>query len=41
MSGNKKQLATSFGNRKTWQVGLIGGAIGFVSYGIVIALKLH
>ena len=41
MSENEKQLAISFGNKKTWRVGLIGGAIAFVSCGIIIALKLY
>lgn len=40
MSENEKQLATSFGNRKTWQAGLIGGAIGFVLCGIVMFLVM-
>jgi len=41
MSENEKQLAASSGNRKNWQAGLIGGAIAFVSCGIIIALKLY
>ena len=41
MSETEKQLAISFGNKKTWRVGLIGGVIGFVLCGIIIALKLY
>ncbi len=40
MSENEKQLATSSGNKKTWQAGLIGGAIGFVLCGIVMLLVM-
>ena len=40
MSENEKQLATSSGNRKTWQAGLIGGAIGFVLCGIVMFMVM-
>jgi len=40
MSENEKQLATSSGNRKTWQAGLIGGAIGFVLCGIVMFMAM-
>lgn len=40
MSENEKRLATSSGNRKTWQAGLIGGAIGFVLCGIVMFLVM-
>ena len=37
MSENEKQLAaTSSGNKKTWQAGLIGCVIGFVLCGIVM-----
>ncbi len=40
MSENEKQLAPSSGNKKTWQAGLIGGAIGFVLCGIVMFLVM-
>jgi len=40
MSENEKQLETSSGNRKTWQAGLIGGAIGFVLCGIVMFMAM-
>ena len=40
MSENEKQLATSSSNRKTWQAGFIGGAIGFVLCGIVMFLAM-
>jgi len=40
LSENEKQLATSPGNRKTWQAGLIGGAIGFVLCGIVMFMVM-
>jgi uncharacterized protein (DUF302 family) len=38
MSENEKQstTTTSSGNRKTWQVGVIGGVIGFVLCGMVM-----
>jgi len=40
MSANEKQLATSSGNKKAWQAGFIGGAIGFVLCGIVMFLVM-
>jgi len=41
MLENERELSTSFGNKKTWQAGLIGGAIASVSCGTIIALKLY
>ena len=40
MSESEKQLVTSSGNRKTWQAGFIGGAIGFVLCGIVMFMAM-
>ena len=40
MSEEKKELAVSSGNKKIWQAGFIGGAIGFVLCGIVMFLAM-
>lgn len=36
MSEDEKQSAKSYGSKKSWRVGFIGGAIGFVLCGIVV-----
>jgi len=41
MLENERELATSFGKKKIWRVGFIGGTIASVSCGIIIALKLY